>query len=172
MNNKYYYLIASLPSLKFNTKPLINKETFFEECRKWLTSQDLLILNTVDTNVKFINIINNNFLINWYDYNLKLKTELAILRDPSRKNMDSVNASAESRKIMEQVNPLLKEKAYEKFRWDFLDSEETKYNFDLNILIIYLEKLKILDRLFLFNKELGYKKFEVLKETYYEHAIR
>ena len=48
MSNKYYYLIASLPYLKFGDQPPIFKAAFITECEKWLSPEDMVLVNSAD----------------------------------------------------------------------------------------------------------------------------
>ena len=48
--DKYYYLISSLPLLKFTEKPYITIRDFITEAEKWLLVEDFTILFKVDIN--------------------------------------------------------------------------------------------------------------------------
>jgi len=53
--DRYYYLIASLPLLKFAEVSFISSGNFITEAEKWLSREDFILLSKVNI---------NNFLIN------------------------------------------------------------------------------------------------------------
>ena len=101
------------------------------------------------------------------NYNLELNHLLK-----NKKNQEQANFNSDLRKILESENPLSKEIAYEKSRWNYLDSMESMVPFKFEFLFIYQEKLKILERLKKFDQVEGKKSIIKSKEYVYEKAPR
>ena len=135
MSNAYYYLVASLPHLAFGDAPPISRERFLEECAKWLTPSDLARLS-------------KEALEGWKEFDLGFRGEIKEARE------------AQSKNILGETNPLFMEKRFEEARWNFLEDKELGHHFDLEILTIYLLKLRILERLAGFDTEKGKVVFE------------
>lgn len=152
MGNKYYYLIASLPSLFFDEESPISIEDFRTDCRRWLSKGD------------FRNLLHSDPLPagrKWKDFNRALRKELAGIRS-LKKSHPEEKVHSELKDIFDEPDPLQMEKRFERIRWDFLEQNEFHYFFDINRLVIYLYKLHILERLASFNKEKGMQTFEAL----------
>lgn len=135
MSNTYYYLVASMPHLAFGAAPPISREKFLEECAKWLTPSDFAKLSEGE-------------LEGWKGFDLGFRVEIKEAREGRSKN------------ILGETNPLLMEKRFEQARWNFLEDKELGHHFDLEILTIYLLKLRILERLAGFDTEKGKVVFE------------
>lgn len=163
MSNKYYYLISSLPYLFFENPALISLEDFFAECGKWLSRQDLKILQDNNINDLQINSGDLQIIKEWKGFNNSLREEIALLR-AAKKTHVIEKAPLDVKEIFTEKNPLLMERRFEKVRWDFIEQQEYRYTYDINYLILYLFKLQILERLFVFNKERGKQEFEELTQ--------
>ena len=48
--DKYYYLIAELPTLFFGKEPGISVVKFLEEAQNWMDARDYKVLSQVDMN--------------------------------------------------------------------------------------------------------------------------
>jgi hypothetical protein len=167
MNNKYYYLVSSLPYLRFGQEPPISKEDFTAECAKWLSSQDAKAVVSADIDIPKIKSGDPDLLKEWKNFDLELKEALAKARKAKRAG-EGYKAEGELKNITERENPLLMEKSFERMRWTFLEEKELGYNFDVNRLIIYFLKLQILERLAMFDKDKGETFFHELCEVRYE----
>jgi hypothetical protein len=165
MQNKYYYLIASLPYLEIEEELKINEETFLYECKKWLTEVDLEALNSAVISYKEPKEKENSLILRWREFDGELKKELAAIREAKKNKSSEKSGQETARNIIDQETPLLMEQEFEKIRWRFLDNEESKHDFDINSLVIYYLKLQILERLDSFDKEKGEEKFYKLCEV-------
>ena len=157
MHNKYYYLVASLPSLFFGEEAPIDRKRFLEESSRWLAPDDFRCLRSLVAGSPHGS--RNSFLTGWDDFGLSLRKEIGVLRR-SKKKGEKGHAGHEAGEIFSQLDPLSREVAFEKFRWSFLDERETGYHFEAERIYIYGLKLSILERLQCFDKEKGKKKFE------------
>lgn len=169
MQNKYYYLVASLPYLRFEKKTPVSKDTFLEECRKWLSDQDLKAVRDLDIKQPDIKDGDISLVREWKAFDMALRTALAGIRKEGehalRKEIPDV-----VRHILERKDPLSREKAIERVRWDFIEDEEYKYLFDINWLVFYCLKVQILERLATFELEKGKQVFQDLCEVKDEQA--
>ncbi len=171
MTNKYYYLVASLPYLKFEEKPPISKKKFIDECAKWLTPSDMEIILAAEKGCQKIRCANAEALKEWKTFEGDLSKELAAIRE-ARKKGEEIKTSEMFRNILREETPLLMEEKLERARWSFLEEKETEHFFDVNWLIVYFLKIKIMERMAQFDKDKGEAIFYKLCEVDYEKAVR
>lgn len=161
--DKYYYLTAELPYLKFGHPPSINQSNFLKEANKWLSQKDFLILLEAGK-IKFrIKKIYSLVLKRYIKFECNLRSELQSFRE-ARQNNKEYKLSGKLRRIISLTNPLEVERALLRYRWNYLEEIEKGHYFDLDFLITFYLKLQILDRLFTFNKEKGLEKFDKLSQ--------
>ena len=158
--DKYYYLTASLPLLKFTEAPLITREDFTAEAEKWLSGEDFFILSKVDINNFFQDYKDRPLLKQYKEFEYSTRDELALFRTARRQNIEYKMRKDLSGIIQEDINPLEIERKLLLLRWNFLEEQEIGHCFDLDFLIIYYLKLQRLERLASFNKEKGKEIFE------------
>lgn len=166
MSNKYYYLAASLPYLKFDSAPAVSAQDFISDCSKWLTAGDLEALLSVSLKDPTAKISGLDIVKEWKAFDLSIREELAKIRKAKKDRVKEKISPALATVFSNEI-PLEMEKRLEKIRWDFLENKEISFYFDLNALIIYYLKLQILERLKTFDKEKGKTKFEKLCEVTY-----
>jgi uncharacterized protein DUF2764 len=162
--NKYYYLVASLPYLRFTKEAPLSGEKFLYECEKWLTSGEVELVKSLTLRGVEPASEDVESLKEWKIFNKDLLKNLA----EAREDRTSQKEEEVVRNIMDEENALLMEKRFERTRWKFLESIEVKYFFDFNIVVLYCLKLQILERLFTFNKDKGEEVFYNLCEVKYE----
>jgi hypothetical protein len=166
MANQYYYLVASLPYLHFDRKCPISTESFLAECKKWLSEYDMALLTSASINTHNIKPSAALAVKQWAEFDGDLRGEIAAVRKNTQdKRNDKPGLSA--RMVFEQPHPLLMEQAFEKIRWQFLDSLEAGNFFDINFLVVYFLKLQIMERLAMFDKKTGEKAFQDMYEVEY-----
>ena len=166
MVNKYYYLVSSLPYLRFAQQPPMGKESFLRESNKWLKPHDMDILSAASINDFSIRQEDSSVIKQWKEFDLGLRTELALARNNTRHNRHEKPGPL-AKTALDAPNPLLMEQALEQIRWEFLDSLEWGNFFDLNFLVVYFLKIQILERLQMFDKEKGEHVFESMCEAGY-----
>ena len=168
MPRKYYYLIASLPYLKIEEKK-ITKEAFLLECLKWLSSAEYRVLEEAKMGLLEKTSFEVSALIAWKSFNEVLKKDLFVAREAIVSGNPGGSAANERIKaVLEQETPLLMEKKLAQIKLDFIDGEFSKYFFDLNWLILYYLKIQILERLSVFDKDIGENFFYKLCEVEYD----
>ena len=159
--DRYYYLISSLPLLKFEEMPFITRRDFILEAEKWLSGNDFIILSKVDINNFLPDHKDTSLLRGYKEFEYSLRQELALYRKAKRENVEYKIRKDLNGIIQESNNPLEIERKLLLLRWNFLEEQEIEHFFDLDFLIIYYLKLQILERLASFNKEKGKQRFEV-----------
>ena len=153
--DKYYYLIASLPLLKFAEPPSLSREDFMNEAGKWIAKEDLMILSRTDIN-NFLRAPTDTPLVSrWKDFEYATRLQLAFYRRAKKQNTEYRMRKDLSSIIQESRDPLEIETRLLRVKWDFLEEQEIGHFFDLDFLIVYYLKLQILKRLASFNKEKG-----------------
>lgn len=163
--NKYYYLVASLPYLRFDEAEVpIDKKTFLDECSKWLSPGEMKILLSAGISYSEARAQDKFFVREWKTFNTHFMESLAAARAGGGANKTQVQSDL-IKNILAEENPLLMEKRLEEARWNYLGDNEKYYFFDLNALIIYYLKVEILERLASFDKDKGEKFFYELCEV-------
>lgn len=167
INREYYYLVASLPYLRFGHAPGISKDEFLSECKKWLDREDITDVASADVSDLKVRSGERFVVSEWKCFDLAMREELARIR-LSAKEGTRGKVPLLLKEIFEERTPLLAEGNIQKKRWDFLEELESGFHFDVNVLIIYCLKIQILERLSGFDKEKGRETFENLCEVKYE----
>jgi hypothetical protein len=162
--DKYYYLIAELPTLFFGKEPTISIDKFLEEAHNWMAARDYHVLSQVDMNdfdsQKKINQVYDNFRL----FETKIRTDIALWREAQKRDQE-YKPSNFPVSMIKEGSPLEIEIRFMEMRWQFIDEMEREHHFDLGYLILYYLKLQILQRYYAFNKEQGLKKFQKLCEV-------
>jgi len=153
----YTYLISSLPVLIFGMKPPFFFERFLENCRPFISEEDLFLLSNLPVTVdEYGKSVGNPTIEKWLAFDTTLRNELVKIRAHSRK-MDAAKylrgenpidvaifhtamSSHRSASILEG------EKILDEARWQALDDLGIGHYFDMDSLILYAYKLKILER--------------------------
>lgn len=157
MGAYYTYLISSLPMLNFPAKPPFSLEDFFTKCKELIPEAEIEFLrHACDKESYLLNTSTNSTLKEWANFEIALRNELARLRG-RRKKIDPAKfirfpdspqaqishmamAAYRSTALLEAENIL------DQGRWNFLESLSCGHYFDLDFLLLYALKLKILQR--------------------------
>ena len=162
--DKYYYLIAELPTLFFGKEAAMTIEKFLAEAQNWMDARDYHILSQVDMNdfdaKKRVNPVYDEFKL----FENQIRSDIALWREAQKKNQE-YKPSNFPVSMIKEGNPLEIEIRFMELRWQFIDELEREHHFDLGFLILYYLKLQILQRYYIFNKEQGLKKFQKLCEV-------
>ncbi len=158
--SKYYYLVSQLPFLKFEEPLPLKEEYFLEEAKKWLSKKDFAVLEHADIN-EFIQVKKKEpqILKEFKRYEYFIRKELSLFRQ-ARKQGREYKPEKEINEMVSSGNPLQIEDRLLRLRWGFLEESETKYNFDLNYIVVYFLKMQIIKRHKVFDKEKGLERFK------------
>ncbi|OIO79981.1 MAG: hypothetical protein COZ98_03950 [Candidatus Omnitrophica bacterium CG_4_8_14_3_um_filter_43_15] len=143
MPGYYIYLASSLPMLHFGAKPPFTSERFLKMCEGLVSEADTMLLE-------------NPSLLQWQAFDTALRNELVKIRagrihkDPLVYLREGASTDTGIAVIAANAcrNPSIldAEKYLDEQRWRFLDELLFGHYFDIDFLIIYALKLRILQR--------------------------
>ncbi|MFH1797984.1 MAG: DUF2764 family protein [Candidatus Omnitrophota bacterium] len=169
--NKHYYLVTSLPYLKFGKEPDISSEEFLNECKKWVSWKEMELLNAAGAGFYEHQKSEMPCLKEWAEFDGELKSSLSKFRKAEQSGKPA-SVQGNIKGVVDQETPLLMELAIEGIRWDFLEHKSAGYQFDINWLVLYFLRLQIAERIEKFDKDEGEKVFYKLCEVDYEKTSR
>ncbi len=156
MSQAYYYLVASLPRLEFESRPPLSLQDFLKECQGQISERDFQILQKAASAQSSKTRPKPSLLDSWFRFNQNLRNELAWARalragkDPLLHIRGSrayeplfIDVVAQAAKA---PDPLASEKLLDRFRWQCLDGLLYGHYFDIEVLLVYAFKLQILER--------------------------
>jgi hypothetical protein len=164
MGSVYYYFIASLPYITFDGKMPMTVDVFRQECRRLLSREDYGLIERVwekEAPLKSRNPIFDS----WARFEHDLRNEFVWSR-AERLNKDPLKYARGPRALdphyAQEVQRLIKlddlweaEKILNKIKWQFLDELAAGHYFDIDFLLVYALKLKILQRFQEYNSPVG-----------------
>ena len=126
-----------------------------------MCQQDLSTLFQTNIDNLYSNKDDPKIVKKYKNFELNLREGIASLRKP--------NVSLTGYKLSDLFNaqllegtPLEVEKKLLAERWQFIDQLEAEHYFDLEFLVLYFLKLKVLEKLFSFDKQKGTVTFDKL----------
>lgn len=143
--------------LHFGMKPPLSTEKLFERCRGFISEKDFaLLLDLPDTEGLLAKEIKHPTIKNWICFDSALRNELVKIRS-SRRHVDPqkyLRADGYAGSIITHIaltayrNPsiLEAERFLDQERWKTLEELNIGHYFDLDFLINYAYKLRILER--------------------------
>ncbi len=173
--SQYYYLVATLPFLLYESEEFISSDEFLERCAQHCTASDFAVLQAVRYRPEHAETSDIALLNDWYMFERGLRNALARLRGAAlNEDVEKYLRVADdggdgthvgrveelARNALAESSPLRAEQALQLARWQMLDQLEAGHFFDLEKLIAYLLKLRLLERNRKFNREDGIRVFE------------
>ncbi len=167
-----YYLTASLPTLKFGGKPVMSLQDFLEQCQRLLAKQEFQLIHSALDDKE--DGLGQPTLRAYKNFIRSLRNELAWLRatqqnkDPEvflngpRGDIDPAIVDVLSL-ACEQSDPLSAEKVLDAFIFEKLGELAAQHYFDIDHLIIYGLKLRMLERYIAIESPAGGQKFKLIK---------
>ena len=154
--SNYYYLVASLPTVEFGMSPPCSTKEFLQRCQGQLSSSDLATIEKILLSDEGHAHLDNHILKHWAEFNHNFRNEMAYVRavergkDPSlylrgSRASDSFYAAVVT-EASQSPDPLTCEKVFDQNRWQYLDELSRFHYFDMEWMIVYALKLKILER--------------------------
>jgi hypothetical protein len=152
----YTYLISSLPMLHFGIKPPFSWERFLAMCRDLIPQRDWEVLELCGRQSLLEEPIGQPALKKWVDFEIGLRNELVKVR-AARKKIEPAkylrregyseialyHIAIHSHRIPSLIDS---EKFLDQERWQKLEDLSLGHYFDLDFLIMYCLKLRILWR--------------------------
>ncbi len=169
---QYYYVIATLPLLRFEDAPPIEIEDLYYSCRDNIRDDDLELVQSASLEPR--DDRGFEVLRQWYIWETSLRNELVRQRS-QKQGVDAEGYLREgeivpgisdiAKDALSQDSPLDAEDLLDRARWMKLEELEVGHYFDLARLLVYTLKLHLLRRRSLFKVELGKEMFGEI----YEH---
>ncbi len=153
----YTYLIASLPMLNFSSGLPLSLENFLARCQNLIPKKAAeILLRVCRQDVENLSLQGPASLRSWVSFETTLRNELVRSRS-ARKKIDAlkflrlpdapqVEVSHLAAAAYRSTSALEAEKILDQARWNFLEALSRGHYFDLDYLLIYGLKLKILER--------------------------
>lgn len=169
MANQYYYTVASLPMIFFDSEKFMAGSEFLDVCETTIGEKDFEILKTALLLPVQNMAVSNPLLKSWYDWENTLRSELAKFRAAKKgtdaekyigENPSEAGVAEIAREAFIQDSPLESEKILDRARWEYLEMLEAGHLFDIGKLIIYYLKLQLLNRRAMMNKNRGKQEYE------------
>lgn len=163
----YYYLVATLPSLRYDGTPPFSVEKFVSLCKEHVGKHDF---QTIEAAIRQ-RPSNHSFLKQWQHFESMLKKELNDQRSRKlglnssiyKNDGDKEHRIAEVvRQAVQNEDVLASENALLLLQWKFLDELSALHTFDVEGLLSYALKLTLLERKSLFIREEGNTEFKRL----------
>lgn len=167
MMAEYYYLVSSLPFLRFSERPPLTYSQFLEQCEIWPGKEAFAQLQCARVDIENIPVegIRNESLKQWILFENSLRNQLVKLRaqrlgvQPEahmRRDLPwDPSVVARLSEVLKERSPFEAELALLEMRWQFLTHQEAGHYFDLDALVIYALKLQLLERSMRFDPEAG-----------------
>ncbi len=162
----YYYLMSSLPMLKYDGEPPFKYSEFIEKCKNSVSEQVYSLLENLSFDSK-----NGPLVSEWAEFYGALSEELNYQRSLKLKKNASAplfrngDISKIVSAVLNETNPLVAEKALLSVEFSKLDSLVGTHSFDDYALMGYALKLKLLERKSVFEEKSGKKELDkILKD--------
>jgi len=166
---QYYYLVASLPLLSYDSERIPSRDEFLDTCRQHLSARDYRLVASASTADLQPIAPTCRTLGLWRRWETALRNELVRLRAKKKKaeaeayllaSPGNIEAQGIAREAFDQESPLQAEDVLNRARWGYLDELEVGHYFDVPKILIYALRLEILGRKALFEERKGREMFE------------
>ncbi|MDY0288419.1 MAG: DUF2764 family protein [Sphaerochaeta sp.] len=163
----YYYLVATLPMLRYDGKSPFDTDSFLEQCRTQVSPRDYQIIASALSGRGSL----HPFLKRWQQFSSMVKKELNDQRSkklglssPKYRNEGGkeFRIGEAVRQALSNENVLEAELSLLALKWNYLDEISALHYFDVEALLSYAVKLQLLERKSLFTKEEGNAEFKRL----------
>jgi hypothetical protein len=166
----YYYTIATLPFLSYDTVSSVTVEDFLSLAKESMTSSAFNMLTAVRLDISDQKVQDlPAFIKPWFRFELSLRNALVKMRAPQlgresavylREGEEDTGLEEIIREVTSQSTPLLAEDVLNRARWRKLDELEVGHYFDLQRMMVLYLKVQLLERKHCFREEPGTAEFE------------
>lgn len=170
---KYWYLVSSLPVLRFGDKPPMGAEAFRAACVGWLSDDELLVIDAVLENRD--PEAGGTPAVPWWNGEVQLRDAVVRVRakncgiDAARflKPHDGFNVAIEKMvtDAFTRPDPLEQEMELDRARWSLVDDLAVADSFGFAAVLAFAVKVRIAERWSQMNDEAGQEKVENLVAT-------
>ncbi len=163
----YYYLVATLPMLRYEGGLPFDTASFLEQCKSQVSESDYQSLESALSGRH----ASHPFLKKWQQFASMVKKELNDQRstrlgltEPKYRNdgEKDFRIGEAVRQALSNDNALEAELSLLSLKWNFIEEISALHFFDVEALLSYAVKLQILERKSLFTKEEGNAEFKRL----------
>jgi hypothetical protein len=169
MSGGYYYLVASLPHLKFGAAPRLTPGEFLRRCAAQVSTAHYRILAEMELFQAQPAKTGLALLDRWHDRERTLRNALASER-AKRLGVEAARYPRDfrpdprlaeiARHLLALDSPLAADEELDHLRWRFLEELAFGHYFDVETLVVYLLKLRILERRARFDPVVGAALFD------------
>jgi len=149
----HWYLVASLPYLRFGEKPSLNRDAFLAACAGWLAEADLAVIQAALDNR---DPTDGGVAQCWWNSEVQLRDAVVRVRaknrgtDPARfiHPHDGFSASIEKMvtDAFTRANPLEQEAELDRARWTLAEELALSEPFGFSGVLAFAVKLRIAER--------------------------
>ena len=163
----YYYLVATLPMLRYDGQSPFDTASFLEQCKNQVSARDYQTIASALSGRGS----SHPFLKKWQQFASMVKKELndqrskkLNLSSPAYRNdgEKEFRIAETVRQALSNANVLEAELSLLALKWNYLDEISALHYFDVEALLCYAVKLQLLERKSLFTKEEGNAEFKRL----------
>ncbi|MFA7369466.1 MAG: DUF2764 family protein [Kiritimatiellales bacterium] len=165
----HWYLVSSLPYLRFGEKPLVSRAAFLASCADWLSAEDVAVLRAVFENRC---PSGNEIARCWQDGETELRNAVVRVRAKNRgadaarfiRPCEGFSVSIEKMvtDAFTRANPLEQEAELDRIRWAQADELALTAPFGFAGVFAFAVKLRIAERWAGLDDEKGRKNVEGL----------
>ncbi len=169
-----YYLIASLPALRWGSAPPMTVRNFIERCTENLSAKERQILEDLSLCPEDEAHETSTVAGKWTDWETFLRNRLAAARAKAKggagerrpRGEKGFHSDAErtAQGAFSSANPIEKERMLDLARWKALEDFAAPHQFDFDVLAAYKLKLELLWRHAAMDRATGWKNFKELGE--------
>jgi hypothetical protein len=148
---KHWYLVASLPYLRFGEKPALTADGFRHACKGWLSDAESAEIDALLENREPLNADDA-----WWNLEVQLRDAIVRVRakqrgaDSSRfiKSHSGFSATLEKHvaDAFTRANPLEQEMELDRIRWSLADERELTDSFGFAAVAAFAVKVRIAER--------------------------
>lgn len=155
MGGTYYYFAASLPMIRWGGKLSQTVEEFLEDARRLLSEKDFVLMEGLLLGKDGIET-DNTAALSWITFDRNFRNEIAFFRarEKHKDPLKSIRGNKEDEPVLREAvheasrmpDLLEAQKSLDEIRWQFLEDLCGGHYYDLEFLICYGLKLKILEQ--------------------------
>ena len=163
----YYYLVATLPLLRYEGSSPFDTLSFLEQCKNQVSARDYQAIESALSGRPS----SHPFLKKWQQFTSMVAKELNDQRSKKlglsaskyrNEGEKEFRIGEAVRQALSNENALDAELSLLELKWNYLDEIEALHHFDVEALLAYAVKLQLLERKSLFTKEEGNAEFKRL----------
>lgn len=156
MSHPYYYFVASLSMINFDSKQFMPVEKFLQEGKRLLSQKDFFLLRDILSDEEKKIQTNNKVYKAWKEFNRRFRNEMVWFRaeEAGKEPLDYIRGERQIdlylvdviQQAAKKSNLREAEEMLDRVRWQYLEELSQWEYYNLEFIICYGLKLKILER--------------------------